>query len=231
LPDKLLLAETGTPVIIHTCQAAAVAVGAENVVVCCDDVALAQPARAAGFTAHLTDPALPSGTDRIAAVVAAMEQPPAIVVNVQGDEPEIDPEAIRLVAQALYYNPDAGMATLVTAGNATDQADPNAVKAICAANGRALYFTRAPAVWQRDAQAALATCWRHVGIYAYRSDVLLQLAALPPCALEESEKLEQLRALDAGVIMQTAVIEAAPIGIDTRADYEAFLARYQEAQA
>ena len=228
LPDKLLLSETGTPVVVHTCQSAAAAVGADNVIVCCDDDGIAVPVRSAGFTAYLTDPDLPSGTDRIAAVIRVMEQPPAVVINVQGDEPEIDPAAIRAVAQAMDANPQAGMATLVTAGDATAQADPNVVKAIIGSDGRALYFSRAPAVWDRDAGVAVSSCHRHVGIYAYRSEVLLQLAELPPCALEQTEKLEQLRALDAGIIIQTAAIDVAPIGIDTRADYDAFLARYQE---
>lgn len=228
LADKLLLAETGTPLLIHTCRRAAAAYGVTAVHVCADDEQLVAIARAAGFTAHLTDPAHHSGTDRIAEVAAGLSA--RICINVQADEPEIDPAHIRLVAELLARYDWAALATLATPGDAATQIDPHAVKVLIGHQQRALAFSRSPLPWDRDAGAPAARCHRHLGIYAYRRDTLLGYAALPASHLESIEKLEQLRALEAGLGIACAVVETAPAGVDVRADYDAFIERCSTAE-
>ena len=229
LPEKLLLAEHGEPLIATAARRAAAAFGAAAVTVCADDPALAAAARLAGVEARLTRPDHASGTDRIAEVAAGLDA--GILVNVQGDEPEMDPAHVRLVADLLLRHPWAGMATLAVPAGPEAQANPNQVKLVLAetapgsGEGRALWFTRAPAPYDRDAGAPAARCLRHLGIYAYRREVLLGYARLPASALEQSEKLEQLRALAAGIGIAAAVVSHAAAGIDVRADYDAFLAR------
>ncbi|GDY12278.1 3-deoxy-manno-octulosonate cytidylyltransferase [Planctomycetota bacterium] len=235
LPEKLLLAEHGEPLIATAARQAALAFGAESVVVCCDDPALADAARTAGVAARLTRPDHASGTDRIAEVAAGIDA--KILVNVQGDEPEMDPEHIRLVAGLLERNAWAAMATLCVPAGPAAQANPNQVKVVLGGlggpigdsgrEGRALWFTRAPAVWDRDAGGPDQHCFRHLGIYAYRREVLLGYARLPGSRLEQLEKLEQLRALEAGLGIACAVVDQATPGIDIRADYDAFLARWR----
>jgi 3-deoxy-manno-octulosonate cytidylyltransferase (CMP-KDO synthetase) len=225
LPEKLLLAETGRPLLAHACERAAAAYGPASVIVCADDPALIAAAERAGVRARLTRIDHQSGTDRIAEVAAGLDA--AIIVNVQGDEPEMDPAHIRLVAGLLARHPWAGMATLGTPGGPEHQANPNNVKVVVGHDDRALWFTRAPAPWDRDAGAPAARCLRHLGIYAYRREVLLGYAALPPSPLETLEKLEQLRALAAGIGIACASVPHATPGIDVRADYDAFLTRFQ----
>ncbi len=229
LPEKLLLAEHGEPLIATAARRAALAYGAGSVTVCADDQALCQAARQAGVAAVLTRAGHPSGTDRIAEVAARL--PVQIVVNVQGDEPEMEPEHIRLVAELLDRHPWAGMATLCVPAGPETQANPNQVKVVLAHGDRALWFTRAPAIFDRDRARPVTTCHRHLGIYAYRREVLLGFAGLPESRLENTEKLEQLRALEAGIGMACAVVARAVPGIDTRADYDAFLARQQHRSA
>ena len=181
-----------------------------------------------------------SGTDRIAEIAAGLSAD--IIVNVQGDEPEMEPEHIRLVADLLERHPWAGFATLCVPGSAAEQANPNNVKVVFGSGergagsgdavreravreGRALWFSRAPVIYDRDAGGLRSACLRHLGIYAYRRDVLLRFAALPVSPLERTEKLEQLRALEHGIGIACAVVDHAVAGIDVRSDYDAFLAR------
>jgi 3-deoxy-manno-octulosonate cytidylyltransferase (CMP-KDO synthetase) len=229
LPEKLLLAETGRPLIAHACERAARAFGPQAVTVCADDEALAAAAHAAGVGARMTRLDHPSGTDRIAEVARDLDA--GIVVNVQGDEPEMEPEHIRLVAALLQRHPWAGIATLCVAGGPAEQANPNNVKVVLGNGDRALWFTRCPAVYDRDAGGPAAACHRHLGIYAYRREVLLGYAALPPSRLEQQEKLEQLRALDAGIGIACGMVDRATPGIDVRADYDAFLRRWRDGAA
>ncbi len=224
LPEKLLLAESGRPLLAHACTRAALAFGPQAVTVCADDQTLVAAARAAGVDAVMTRVDHPSGTDRIAEVAAARSD--AIVVNVQGDEPEMDPEHIRLVAALLERHPWAGMATLCVAGGEAEQRNPNQVKVVLGHGDRALWFTRSPAVFDRDAGAPAAACHRHLGIYAYRREVLLGYGRLPTSRLEQVEKLEQLRALEAGIGIACGVVAQAMPGIDVRSDYDAFLGRW-----
>ena len=223
LPDKLLLAEHGEPLLATAAKRAAKAFGPEAVLVCADDQALIDAVRPCGLRAVMTRPDHGSGTDRIAEAAATIDA--GIIVNVQGDEPEMEAAHIRLVADLLVRHPWAGMATLVVPGDVRTQANPNQVKAVLGHEGRVLWFTRAPAVFDRDSGAPLTTCHRHLGIYAYRREVLLGYVGLPPSPLEQCEKLEQLRALAAGIGIAAAVVDHAAVGIDTRADYDAFLAR------
>lgn len=232
LPEKLLLAETGKPLLAHACERAAAAFGPGAVTVCADDPALIAAAEGAGVRARLTRIDHPSGTDRIAEVAADLDPAlSAVVVNVQGDEPEMEPEHIRLVAGLLERHPWAGIATLCTRAGEGEQRNPNAVKVILGGGDRALYFTRSGAPWDRDRGAPARDCHRHLGIYAYRRDVLLGYGSLPASRLEALEKLEQLRALEAGVGIACAVVDAPAPGVDTRPDYDAFLARWRSRHA
>ncbi len=228
LPEKLLLAEHGEPLIATAARRAAQAFGAQSVIVCADDPALIAAVAPTGVAARLTRIDHTSGTDRIAEVAATLDA--AIIVNVQGDEPEMEPEHIRLVADLLLRHPWAGIATLCVVGGPAEQANPNNVKVVLGHGQRALWFTRAPAVYERDGAAPLATCHRHLGIYAYRRDVLLGYSSLPASRLEQCEKLEQLRALEAGIGVACAVVAHAVAGIDVRADYDAFLSRLPSAR-
>jgi 3-deoxy-manno-octulosonate cytidylyltransferase (CMP-KDO synthetase) len=229
LAEKLLLAEHGEPLIATAARQAAKAYGPNSVIVCADDQVLVDAALRAGVAARLTRTDHESGTDRIAEVAATLDA--EIIVNVQGDEPEMEPAHILLVAGLLQQHHWADMATLAVPGDAVEQRNANNVKVVLgtagfpSGQGRCLYFTRAPAVWDREARTPRATCLRHLGIYAYRRDLLLGYRELPASPLEQCERLEQLRALEAGVGIACAVVDHAPAGIDIREDYDAFLAR------
>ena len=174
-------------------------------IVATNDVRIAQAARVFGATLAMTAAAHPSGTDRIAEV-ARTERWAAtdIIVNVQGDEPLMRPALIDQVAGLLEQHSSADMGTLATPLTSLEQlVDPNVVKVVTDTKQRALYFSRAPIPWNRDtapaglaSQSAFADARRHIGIYSYRVQSLLQLASLPPTPLETTEKLEQLRALE-----------------------------------
>lgn len=233
LPEKLLLRAGGKSVLQHTYEAASRAACATGVTVAVDDPRLAQEVDAFGGQAMMTNPRHPSGTDRIAEVAALL--PAAdILINVQGDEPEIDPAAIDLVAGLLQKHPEAAMATVATPiRHASRLSDPGCVKVVIGRDGRALYFSRAAVPHVRDGitPAVLAAepplFWHHVGLYAYRREFLQWFAAEPPGQLEQVEKLEQLRALQAGQPIVVGRVESAAAGIDTLADFEAFRSRIE----
>lgn len=172
----------------------------------------------------------PSGTDRVAEVAAGLDA--EIIVNVQGDEPEIDPDHINRLIALLTTDQDVPIATLACPfPNGSDPNDPNAVKVVLDGQGRALYFSRALVPYPRDEEGKVddSESWRlHLGLYAYRRDFLLQLAKLPPTPLEQREKLEQLRVLEHGYAIGVAVVDRAAIGIDTPEDYEAFVRRIRD---
>ena len=229
LPAKPLADIAGKPMIVRVLERARLA-GAEQLWVATDHADIVAAVEAAGGQAMLTREDHPSGTDRLAEVAERCGwSPDTIVVNVQGDEPLIDPGLIRQVAQALADDPDAAIAT---ACHALDDVaafmDPNVVKLVADRSGRALYFSRAPIPWPRDAFATDRSrlpeglpVKRHVGLYAYRCDFLHRYAGLAPSPLEQFEALEQLRALWHGFGIR--VVEAASIpqaGVDTAADLE-----------
>ncbi len=227
LPGKPLADINGRPMILHVlARAQEAAVG--PVAVACAEPEVARVVRAAGGTAVLTDPALPSGSDRVHAALTVLDPAGAhdVVVNLQGDLPGIPPEQLRAVL-AVLADPGVDLATLVTAiTSAEEAAAPSVVKAACAfAAGAtvapALYFSRAPIPWGDGPR------WHHIGIYAWRRAALARFVALPPAPLERRESLEQLRALEAGMRVACARVDAAPFGVDTPAD----LARARRALA
>jgi 3-deoxy-manno-octulosonate cytidylyltransferase (CMP-KDO synthetase) len=230
LPRKLLLRETSKPLLQYTWEAARRAGALDDLIVAADSVEIQQAVREFGGRCELTGEH-PSGTDRIAEVVRRSCPDADIVVNLQGDEPEMDPGNIDRLVQLLRQHPEAQMATLATPIRSRTELDSTAcVKVVCAADGRALYFSRCPIPFcrDRDADELLKTGspWLlHMGIYAYRRDFLLRLTELPPSRLEQLEKLEQLRALEAGAVLQVGVVEHRAVGIDTPEDYARFVER------
>ena len=234
LPGKLLLSETGKPLIQHTWESAAKSQVLQSndgpeLIVATDSPAIAEAVNRFDGRVELTGDH-PCGTDRIAEVVRRCCCESDIIVNIQGDEPDIDPEAIDQVASLLIDDPAAEMATLCTPiTEAAVLDDPGCVKAVCADDGRALYFSRSPVPFlrdgNRDALLTGDTPWRlHLGIYAYRRDFLLRLTQQPVSPLEGLEKLEQLRALEMGATIRIAEVETRSVGIDTPDDYARFVA-------
>lgn len=228
LPDKPLADIAGVPMVARVAQRAAQS-GAARVVVAADHASILAACQAHGVEAILTRQDHPSGSDRLA---EACEQlgldGDAVVVNVQGDEPLIDPALIDAVAAALLARPDAAMSTAVHAiDSVADYLNPNVVKAVLDAQGNALYFSRAPIPWWRDgaapgvppAQLPSPAPLRHIGIYGYRAGFVRRFPMLPPSPLEGIEALEQLRALWHGHRIAVHVSDAAPgPGVDTPED-------------
>jgi len=219
----------GKPMVVHVADRARDA-GAGEVIVATDDARVRDAVTAHGHIAMMTRPDHATGTDRIAEVVAARNWPDdAIVVNVQGDEPRISPALIRAVAQQLFAHAEAAIATAChPIHEAGEMFDPNAVKVVMDERGYALYFSRAPIPWARDAFAADRArvpdglpVYRHLGLYAYRCAFLRRYAQLAPAAIERFESLEQLRALAHGFRIAVAVTAEAPEpGVDTPEDLE-----------
>jgi 3-deoxy-manno-octulosonate cytidylyltransferase (CMP-KDO synthetase) len=233
LSGKPLLDIGGRTMIQRVVEQAA-ASGADAVLVATDDARIAaavrDPRGRQESIAVMTDPSLPSGTDRVA-VVAQMQgwSADTIVVNVQGDEPFVPPQLIDQVAALLAHDAAASIATLATPIETLhDFMDPNVVKVVCAADGAALYFSRAPIPWSREgaasgfaSQSDGTGAMRHVGLYAYRVGALCRITAMPPSGYEQIEKLEQLRALQAGMRIVVAACAVPPgPGIDTDADLQ-----------
>ena len=227
LPGKPLRLIAGRPLIEHV-YGRARASGASEVIVATDDVRIASACEQFGADVALTDTTHASGTDRIAEVVRRRGfREHDLIVNVQGDEPLLPPANVAQVAALLEQNPLAAVATLATAIEGLEELDdPNVVKVVRAGDGSALYFSRAPIPWQRDAAAQgaadrgrLALALRHIGLYAYRAGALRQLAALLPTELEQAERLEQLRALEHGFAIVVGIADELPgPGVDTEAD-------------
>jgi 3-deoxy-manno-octulosonate cytidylyltransferase (CMP-KDO synthetase) len=228
LPGKPLLSETGRPLIQHVVEAAQRATRLERVIVATDDVRIAEAVAAFGGECAMTRADHPSGTDRVAEVAAGLPEA-EIIVNVQGDEPEISGEALDLVISLLEHDDGAPMATLATPiRSEAVYRDPSCVKVVCSGLGRALYFSRSPIPLHRDGLPSDAPLGLlHLGLYAYRRDFLLKLAALPPSPLERAEKLEQLRVLEAGFPIALGIVDEPSIGIDTPEDYRRFVERWR----
>jgi 3-deoxy-manno-octulosonate cytidylyltransferase (CMP-KDO synthetase) len=223
LPGKALMMLAGKPMLQWVHERAR-SCAASEVIIATDDERIASAARGFGAEVAMTARAHVSGTDRIAEVAAARGWADQdIVVNVQGDEPLIPPRVIDQVAELLAANARADIATLAAKiESQNDLADPNNVKVACDAGGRALYFSRAPIPFNRDAPTTLSSaCLRHVGIYAYRVAALRKLASLPAARLELIEKLEQLRALENGMEIRVALAVERPLAdVNTAADLE-----------
>ncbi len=228
LPGKPLLANTGRPLIQHVVEAAQRSTRLDRVLVATDDDRIARAVAAFGGEVVMTRVDHPTGTDRVAEVAATLPEA-EILVNLQGDEPEIAGTAIDTVIEVLEEDRDCPMSTLATPIH--DEAtfrDPTCVKVVRAASGRALYFSRAPIPHRRDDGWPEGLALLHLGIYAYRRDFLLSLASRPPSPLECTEKLEQLRVLEAGLPIAVGLVDEPGIGIDTPEDYRRFVARWQQ---
>jgi 3-deoxy-manno-octulosonate cytidylyltransferase (CMP-KDO synthetase) len=223
LPGKALLPLAGKPMLQWVHERARQSQAAE-VIVATDDERIANAARGFGADVAMTARSHLSGTDRIAEVAATRGWGDGdIVVNVQGDEPLIPSVVIDQVAQLLDAHARADIATLAARlDQPADFNEPNVVKVACDATGRALYFSRAPIPWNRDAPATLTPAsLRHIGIYAYRVGALRRLAGLAPSRLEQIEKLEQLRALENGMEIRVELAKERPLAdVNTAADLE-----------
>lgn len=221
LPGKPLADIGGMPMIVRVLRQAEAA-GAGPVAVAAGDPEIVAAVEAAGGRAVLTDPDLPSGSDRILAALAALDPHGErdVVINLQGDMPFVAPDVVTACAGLLAEEPACDIATVVAPeASPADRANPDVVKAILSMepgerSGRALYFTRSTLYGDQPV-------WRHVGIYGYRREALERFNAAPPSPLETREKLEQLRALELGLSIWAAVADAAPISVDTPADLAA----------
>lgn len=229
-PNKVLAKDTGKFLIQHTYEQACKAKLPGSVLIATDDQKVVEAAKRFGAECVLTGVDHNSGTDRIAEAVADVDFD--IVVNLQADEPEIDPANIDTVAQLLIDNPQAPMATLAAEFESAEQiTNPNIVKVVADTNGRAVYFSRSVIPYDRRSGGTgpVKQYLRHLGIYAYRRDFLLEFTNLPQGRLEQIEKLEQLRAIENGCSILVVKVEHACDGIDTREQYAAFVRRYKSA--
>jgi 3-deoxy-manno-octulosonate cytidylyltransferase (CMP-KDO synthetase) len=234
LPGKPLLRQTGKYLIQHVYERACLARKASAVLVATDDPRIVAAVESFAGRVVLTRRDHPSGTDRVAEV--ARQTAGDIIVNLQGDEPLIEPASLDLLIGLLQDDPAADMATLACPLTSLEQwHNPSCVKVVCDDFGRALYFSRSPIPFVRDAQpdfaARPARFLQHIGLYAYRRAFLMRYAATPPAALEHLEKLEQLRALALGCRIPVGLLERPTLGVDTYDDYQRFLAAYRLLQA
>ena len=221
LPGKPLLEIGGEAMIVRVWRAA-IAADVGPVVVACAEEPIAAAIRAVGGVTVLTDPDLPSGSDRILAAlrVADGAERYGEVINLQGDMPFVDPGVLRACAGLLASEAECDISTVVAPeASPADQGNPDVVKAVLSlhpggTSGRALYFTRSTLFGD-------GPIWRHIGIYGYRRQALERFAAAPPSPLEQRERLEQLRALELGMTIQAAIAKTAPMSVDTPADLEA----------
>jgi 3-deoxy-manno-octulosonate cytidylyltransferase (CMP-KDO synthetase) len=220
LPGKPLADIAGKPMIVRAWEQAVLS--GLPVAVAAGDPEIVEAVEAVGGRAVLTDPELPSGSDRVLAALEALDPDGEYdsVINLQGDMPLADPGIATACAALLHGEPSCDIATLVAPElDASDRTNPDVVKAVLALaegerHGRALYFTRSTLYGD-------APVWRHVGVYGYRREALKRFCAAPPSPLERREKLEQLRALELGLSIWAAVIDEAPISVDNPADLEA----------
>jgi 3-deoxy-manno-octulosonate cytidylyltransferase (CMP-KDO synthetase) len=233
LPGKPLLRQTGKYLIQHVYERACQARRAERVIIATDDPRILAAVESFGGHAVLTRRDHSNGTDRVAEVARQIDAD--IVLNLQGDEPLVEPASLDLLIDLLERNPTIEMATLAVPITSLKQwRDPNCVKVVCDRAGRALYFSRSPIPFVRDGQPQLGKeegCFlQHLGLYAYRRQLLLELSQLPPEPLEQLEKLEQLRVLSLGHQIMVGTVHEAAIGVDTYADYQRFVQAYQKSR-
>lgn len=236
-PGKVLAKDTGKFLIQHVYEQACQAKLLDKVIIAADDRRVVDASKSFGAECVLTSMRHKSGTDRIAEAVANIDAD--IVVNLQADEPEIDPANIDYLARLLIDNPDYPMATLAAPfDNARQIADPNIVKVVVTSHerratsdepGRAIYFSRAPIPYDREKAGIgkLGQYLRHIGIYAYRKEFLLKITTFPQTPLEKIEKLEQLRAIENGFGILVGKVKHTCDGIDTPQQYAEFVKRYK----
>ena len=227
-PGKPLVRDTGKYLIQHVYERVSEATSIDRVTVATDDERIRAAVESFGGDCVMTRADHPSGTDRVAEVAAEFDEQ-SIILNVQGDEPEIDSADLDSLIRRMHAEPDVDMGTLCCPfPEGVDPRDPNRVKVVMNDESRALYFSRSLIPYPRDVAGAPQTNsdWLlHVGVYAYRRDALIRLSKLNPSALEETERLEQLRALHHGMSIAVVRVDGAAPGIDTPEDYAAFKTR------
>ncbi|HXE55087.1 MAG TPA: 3-deoxy-manno-octulosonate cytidylyltransferase [Tepidisphaeraceae bacterium] len=226
-PAKILASKTGKPLVQHVVDQARKCRRVREVIVATDDQRIVEALRPFETRCVMTSPTHQSGTDRVAEVAQSLSD--QIIVNVQGDEPEIEPQTIDRLIEHLSNSSD-DMATAATPfPPGADPDNPNLVKVVTGLDGRALYFSRSPIPFPRDATSTeQGSYYLHLGIYAYRREFLLKFSSWPPTRLETTEKLEQLRALEHGRSIHVLTVARPSHGIDTQEQYDEFVRRYQE---
>lgn len=216
-PGKPLAPLLGRPMVLWVLERARLVPGVDDVLVATEDPRIASVVRSAGGEAILTSPDCATGSDRVWEAVKG--RPCDIVLNLQGDEPALDPLAVGELVALMRADPGLPMGTL--ASRLTDpaaHADPNVVKVVLGEGGRCLYFSRSPVPYLRGAPLSEAPVYRHVGVYAFRKAFLETFTGWPQGALERAESLEQLRALERGVALRASVVSWAPVAVDTPED-------------
>lgn len=224
LPRKVLREIAGKPMLAWVYEAASTSGVFDAVIIATDSEEVVSFGRARGWDVRLTSPELLSGTDRVHAI--AQQEAADIYVNIQGDEPLLRREHFEALLRPFTRPGMAGrvkVTSVMTACKPEDIANPNAVKVVVAHDGRALYFSRAPIPWDRDASGSIAY-WKHLGLYAYRKSVLDRFPTLPFSRLEAAERLEQLRLLENGIDLFVEPVPFDTIGVDTEADLSAVAA-------
>lgn len=217
-PGKPLVEIQGKPMIQHVWERASEVPGIRRTIVATDDARIQTVVTVFGGEVRMTSPDHPSGTDRVWEVAEALPEY-SLILNLQGDEPFLEAGVLDRLLAASRDWPQADIMTLVTPfDNPADVDNPNMVKAVLAQDGRALYFSRAAVPFHRDTDSKRLPYYRHLGLYLYRRPALARFVGLPPSPLEQAEKLEQLRALEAGMTLYAMVVDRAPVGIDTPED-------------
>ncbi|MBC8105519.1 MAG: 3-deoxy-manno-octulosonate cytidylyltransferase [Anaerolineae bacterium] len=222
-PAKILAADTGRPLVQHVVDQVGKCKNVKRVIVATDDQRIVDALQPFGTRCVMTSAEHQSGTDRIAEVARTLED--EIIVNVQGDEPEIEPATIDALIDRLQSSADQMSTAATRWPNGADPRDPNLVKVVVSQAGHAMYFSRAPIPFPRDEALSASSYLLHQGIYAYRRDFLLKFASLPQTELEKTEKLEQLRVLENGHKIGVMITERAVHGIDTPEQYANFVKR------
>ena len=217
LPGKPLADICGKPMVQHVYERVRQVELFDDVIVATDDQRIFDAVTAFGGKACMTSVDCPSGTDRLIEVAAA--HPADIYVNVQGDEPLIEPEVVEKLAKVMLDDPDLQMGTLCYPISIEQAQNPNLVKVVRAHNGNALYFSRSPIPFQREGGIE-PEYFGHLGMYAYRRQFLMDFGKLPYSKLENTEKLEQLRVLEAGIAIRCLTVGATAPGVDTPEDLE-----------
>jgi len=225
-PGKLLARQSGKYLIQHVYERVRRSVRLDCVLIATDDERIGRACEEFSAEWRMTRKDHPSGTDRIAEAAEGLKAD--ILVNVQGDEPEIEPEHIDALVDLFRKDEKAEMATLCSPiRDAEEIENPNVVKAVCSTEGRALYFSRYPIPYYRgDSGVSHPVRKKHLGIYAYRRETLMKLSRLSPTPLEMAENLEQLRALEHGISIAVGDVEHPAVGIDTPEQYAEFVKRY-----
>jgi len=230
-PGKPLIDILGKSMIRRVYEQAKQCEALNRVLVATDDEQIAREVQSFGGEVVMTSPDHPSGTDRCAEVVRKMGlEPQSVVINIQGDEPFIDPDQIALLC-ASFLQPEVELATLIrTFSTGNDVLNPNTIKVVIDKNNYALYFSRLPIPFERDARQGMlpdvSAHYQHIGLYGYRASTLLEIAALEPSRLEQTEKLEQLRWLENGYRIMTTLSEHESWSVDAPEDLKKIYARF-----